>query len=63
MVRFQKFYLIIEDGILKKKKSVSLKNKRDKYEYSKDLFISNRDNIEENVLKTIKKDNISSKNE
>lgn len=63
MVRFQKFYLIIEDGILKKKKSVSLKNKRDKYEYSKDLFISNRDNIEKNVLETIKKDNISSKNE
>lgn len=63
MVRFQKYYLIIEDGILKKKKSVSLKNKRDKYEYSKDLFISNRDNIEENVLETIKKDNISSKNE
>lgn len=48
---------------LKKKKRVSLKNKRDKYEYSDELFISNRDIIEENVLKTIKKDNISSKSE
>ena len=57
------YYLTIKEDSLKKKNRVSLKNKRDKYEYSKELFISNRDIIEENVLKTIKKDNISSKND
>jgi hypothetical protein len=63
MVVFQMYYLTIKEDSLKKKNRVSLKNKRDKYEYSKELFISNRDIIEENVLKTIKKDNISSKND
>ena len=46
---------------MKKRKTITSKNKKDKYEFSNELFISNRDNIEENVLKIIKKDNISSK--
>jgi hypothetical protein len=63
MVVFQMYYLTIKEDLLKKKSRVPFNNKRDKNEYSKELFISNRDVIEENVLKTIKKDNISSKND
>lgn len=46
---------------MKKRKNIPFKNKREKYEFNSELFISNRNNIEENVLKLIKKDNISSK--
>jgi hypothetical protein len=46
---------------LKNKKVVLSKNKKAKYEFSNETAILKEENIEENVLKIIKKNNIPSK--
>jgi hypothetical protein len=46
---------------LKGKKKLSSNKKKDNLELSKELFVSNGDNIEKNVLNLLKKNNSSRK--
>ena len=61
MVKYQMCYLNIKVIFLKNKKVLLSKNKKAKYEFNTDLHVLKEENIEENVLKIIKKNNISSK--
>jgi hypothetical protein len=47
--------------LLKGKKKLSSNKKKDNLELSKELFVSNGDNIEKNVLNLLKKNNSSRK--
>ena len=46
---------------MKGKKKLSSNKKKDNLELSKELFVSNGDNIEKNVLNLLKKNNSSRK--
>lgn len=60
MVKFRRYCFLIKKKNAVNKKNILLNNKINKSEFSNDLFISSNDNIEENVLKMIKKDNKTS---
>ena len=60
MEKFRRYYFLIKKKNVVNKKNILVNNKMNKSEFSKDLFISSNDNIEENVLKLIKKDNKTS---
>ena len=47
--------------MVKGKKKLSSNKKKDNLELSKELFVSNGDNIEKNVLNLLKKNNSSRK--
>ena len=61
MVRFQRCYFQVKVKLLKGKKKLSSNKKKDNLELSKELFVSNGDNIEKNVLNLLKKNNSSRK--
>ena len=61
MVRLQRCYFQVKVKWLKVKKKLSSNKKKDNLELSKELFVSNGDNIEKNVLNLLKKNNSSRK--
>ena len=61
MEKFQKDCFRIKGEKVKNKKKLTSNKKKDNLEISKELYVSNSDKIEKNVLNLLKKNNSSRK--